>query len=147
VLIEIVTGKSSQWQKRRADKVGVLSTLYKKSANSDLNPAPTLPSSNCWHVFRTEPEAKKKINVFLVELFLQNWCSHAVFWGFVFLLSREIPDGEKRCEMVVNLILRYEKNGIWIEYIIPLYYSTFWRRWYRIYSLDGWRITGCIGKE
>jgi hypothetical protein len=29
-----------------------------------------------------------------------------------FLLSREIPDGEKRSEMVVNLILRYEKNGI-----------------------------------
>jgi hypothetical protein len=31
-----------------------------------------------------------------------------------FLLNEipEIPDGEKRSEMVVNLILRYEKNGI-----------------------------------
>jgi hypothetical protein len=31
--------------------------------------------------------------------------------GLFFLLS-EIPDGEKRSEMVVNLIPRYEKNGI-----------------------------------
>jgi hypothetical protein len=42
------------------------------------------------------------------------------FVVFCFLLS-EIPDGKKRSEMVVNLILRYEKNGIWIEYIIPHY--------------------------
>jgi hypothetical protein len=77
---------------------------------------------------------KAKKNVFLVKLFLQNWCGHAFF---VFFTISEIPDGEKRSEMVVNLILRYEKNGIWIEYIISLYYSTLWRRWYRVYSLDG----------
>jgi hypothetical protein len=33
------------------------------------------------------------------------------FFGLFCLLS-EIPDGEKRREMVVNLILWYEKNGI-----------------------------------
>jgi hypothetical protein len=60
--------------------------------------------------------------VFLVKLFLQNW----FFFFFFYLVKFQM--GEKRSEMVVDLILRYEKNGIWIEYIIPLYYSTFWRR-------------------
>jgi hypothetical protein len=31
------------------------------------------------------------------------------------ILLSEIPDGEKRSEMVVNLILRYEKNGMGYE--------------------------------
>jgi hypothetical protein len=49
---------------------------------------------------------RPKKNVFLVKLFLQNLCGHAVFWGFFcFFLLSEIPDGEMRSEMV-------EKNGI-----------------------------------
>jgi hypothetical protein len=31
---------------------------------------------------------------------------------FFLLIGSEIPDREKRSEMVINLILRYEKNGI-----------------------------------
>jgi hypothetical protein len=56
-----------------------------------------------------------------------------------FFLLSEIPDGEKRSEMGVNLIPEYEKNGIWIEYINPLFiHDSMYKMWWLMDARTFW---------